>query len=378
VNPRRIALYNLTTTVKAGGVEIFNWELGRFLAARGHEVHIYGGEGPLAAGGPGSVPVYTYPYTDRSRFPDLGTRFRKFLERLSFSRHALPDLIGRRYDVIVLSKPYDIPAALVAARRTGAKVVYDSGGTEFFPGYGFLVRRLDFLLACSAFNAEQIRRYCGESPRVLWNGVDTGRFRPSPASERILRRFGLSGGEPVVVTTGRLVGLKGVRHGMLAVARLRRDGIPARHLIVGDGEERSRLEALARELGDGGAFLFAGEVRNADLPEVYSVARAGLFPTVGEEAFGIAVAEAMACGVPVVASRVGGIPEVVLEGGGLLVPPRDEGAIAGALHAILSDPAKGREMGESARVSVNERFSWEKVAGRFEEWVLSGPGGGAP
>jgi glycosyltransferase involved in cell wall biosynthesis len=91
---------------------------------------------------------------------------------------------------------------------------------------------------------------------------------------------------------------------------------------------------------------------------------------VGEEAFGIAVAEAMACGVPVVASRVGGIPEVVLEGGGLLVPPRDEGAIAGALHAILSDPAKGREMGEKARASVHERFAWKTVAGRFEEWVL--------
>jgi len=366
VRPYKVALYNLTTTVRSGGIETFQIGLARALAHRGHTVHLYGGEPPAGFLPPQGVEVRTYPFTPRERFPDLGTRFRKFAERLSFARKALPVIVRGKYDLILVSKPFDLPALLRASRRSGAKAVFHSGGTEFFPGYGRLVGRLDRFLACSAHNAAQIREYCGVEPQVLWNGVDTERFRPLPRNGQLARRYGIREDEVVTVSACRLVGLKGVRFGIEAVRMLADEGFRVKYLIVGDGPDRPRLEALSREHGTTGRILFTGEVPNDRLPELYSLGDAAVFPTIGDEAFGISIAEALSCGVPVVATRVGGIPEVVPDGGGLLVPPRDGTAIAGALRELLSDPARRRGMGEAGRRHVEANFSWDRIAERFE------------
>ena len=366
MKPYRIALYNLTTTTKSGGIETFQIGLARALARRGHTVHLYGGEPSAGFLPPQGVEVRTYPFIPRQRFPDLGTRFRKFAERLSFARHAGKDLVRGKYDLILVSKPFDLPALLRASRCSGARAVFHSGGTEFFPGYGLLVRRLDRFLACSAHNAARIREYCGVEPQVLWNGVDTERFRPLPRNGQLAERYGIREEEAVTVSACRLVGLKGIRYGIEAVRMLADEGCRVKYLIAGGGPERPRLEAFSRELGTTGRILFTGEFPNDQLPELYSLADAAVFPTVGEEAFGISIAEALSCGVPVVATRVGGIPEVVPDGGGLLVPPRDGTAIARVLREWLPDPARRRRMGEAGRRHVEANFSWDRIGERFE------------
>ena len=366
MKPSKIAFYNLTTTTKSGGIETFQVGLAGALARRGHTVHLYGGEGAAGVRMPEGVGVRTYPFTPRERFPDFGTRFRKFAERLSFARHACPDLLRGKYDLILASKPFDLPTILLASRRSGARAVFHSGGTEFFPGYGFLVRRLDTLLACSAYNAAQIRAYCGAEPQVLWNGIDTDRFLPLPRNRELEEEYGIREGEAVVVSACRLVGLKGIRYAIEAVRRLIDKGIPVRYLVAGEGEERSRLEALARELRMEGKVVFLGEIPNERLPEVYALADVAVFPTIGEEAFGISIAEALSCGVPVVASRVGGVPEVVPEGGGILVVPRDVGAVATALQELFDDPARRQSMGRVGRTHVERNFFWDRISERFE------------
>jgi glycosyltransferase involved in cell wall biosynthesis len=362
----KIALYEMLVTVSYGGIQTTYWETAGRLARMGHEVHLYGGEGMIRREIPDGVKILTFPFTARERFPDLGSRFRKFAERVTFGRNALATLLRNRYDVIYIRKPYEFPISLYVRRKTGAKVVYRSGGTEFYPGYGTLASRLDALLACSRYNAGQIRAYCGLEPEVLYNGVDTERFVPLSRSSEVIRRLGLSDGDVVVMSVGRLIGWKGFQYGIRAASRL--DDRRVKYVIVGDGEFRQELEREAGELGMGDRVVFTGFVAAKEMPEYYSVADVVLFPTIGDDdAFPNSLCEAMACGKPVVGTRKGGIPEGIEEGEtGFVVEARDPGAIAAAMDDILRDPERRGSMGRRARERAVEHFSWDVIVKRLE------------
>ncbi len=364
----KIALYNLTTTTGFGGIETFNRELGRALAALGHTVHIYGGKGPAIKDLPG-VSVYSYPYIQRDSIPDLGTRFRKFGERLSFGISAFSDLTGRRYDYIYISKPYDLPVALLSAHFSKAKVIFGSGGTEFFPGYKYLAKKVDHFFSCSEFNASQIKEYCGLEPYVLHNGVNTELFRPLSPEVKIRQGLHISDADSVVMSACRLVGWKGINYAIKAVAELVGKGHSLKYLIAGDGEERGKLEALAKESDISDRVIFLGSMQNSELPLYYSFADIAVFPSVADETFGISIAEAMACGVPVVTTRVGGIPEVVTEGTGILAPPRDAHSLAEAMESLLVDNVLREKTGAMAREWIVNSFSWDNIARTFETLI---------
>ncbi len=365
----KIALYNLTSTTLSGGIETFNRELAGALAKRGHTVHIYGGRSTENYDISPEVTVYLYPYIRREKVPNFGSRFRKFAERLSFGAAAFRDLVRREYDYLYVSKSFDIPVVLLASHYLGAKVIFGSGGTEFFPGYKRLVKKVDHFFACSEFNAAQIEQYCGIRPLVLPNGVNTGIFRPAAADDALLRALQLDGTETVLISACRLVGWKGIQYAIRAVARLLEKGHRIAYLVIGDGEYRRELETLAGALGVKERILFPGAIRNSELPRYYSIAKAGVFPSIGVETFGIAIAEAMSCGVPVVSTTVGGIPEVVSEGTGLLVPPRDEKALSDALETLISDSALRENMGAEGRRRILEMFSWDVIVERFGRYI---------
>jgi glycosyltransferase involved in cell wall biosynthesis len=357
----KIALYDLLCTVTAGGIQSTIWELSRELCHRGHTVHLYGGAGPIREEVQGEFTVHTFPFIPRGRFPDLGTRFRAFCERLSFARHALGALSTGRYDVIFIRKPYDMPAALWAKRRSGCRVVFKSGGTEFYPGYRALAKRLDGFLACSRSNAEQIRARTGLLPEVHYNGVNPALFRPLPRDEELAAELGLSPGDFVAVSAVRLVGWKGIQVAVQAMQTLQVGG-RFRYLVVGDGDYRQTLEKQVRDLGLTSVVKIQGSVPRREIPRYYSVAGAAVFPSIGDDAFPNSVVEAMASGVPVVATTSGGMTESVVDGEtGFLVPPRDSGAIAGALAALAKDVARAREMGMRGRQRAVERFDWARL-----------------
>lgn len=361
----KIALYELLTTVTYGGIQTTYWETAKRLCAMGHEIHLYGGEGRIREEIPPEVRVLTFPFTDRSRFPDLGSRFRKFAERVSFGQHALESLIRNRYDIIYIRKPYEMPISLYVRRKTGARVVYRSGGTEFYPGYRHLASRIDLFLACSRYNAKQIRDYCRIEPEVLYNGVDTERFVPLPPSRAVADRLGLSGEDFVVMSVGRLVGWKGFRFGIRAISLCRDPRL--KYVIVGEGNHRGDLEEEARQLGLGDRVLFAGAVPHGEMPGYYSVADTVLFPTVGhDDAFPNTLCEAMACGKPAVGTIRGGIPEgIVEEETGFLVPPESAEAIAERVTALADDRGRTEHMGTMARRHAEEFFSWDLLVGRL-------------
>lgn len=168
--------------------------------------------------------------------------------------------------------------------------------------------------------------------------------------------------EGFVLFTGRLVGTKGLPHLIRAMEQV--DG---RLVIMGSGPDRDKLEALSRKLGLTGKIEFIGHVDEGTKTKFMSSCSVFAMPSL-YESFGLAVAEAMSWGKPVVASRVGGLPEVVGDGG-ILIPPKDPGALAGALSSLLSDDGKRRELGAKARTHIR-KFDWDVIAQDLEKVYL--------
>jgi D-inositol-3-phosphate glycosyltransferase len=358
----RIALYNLTTTTRFGGVESFVWDLGRELARRGHAVTIIGGVGKRREPAPG-VRVLIFPFINRYRFQALPLLRRayaeaKLLERLSLAIAALPELIAGGYDIIHIQKPYDLGPALLARRFGGARVVLGCHGEDFYPGDTLLASRVDAAVSCSRFNARTVAARYGFEPTVVFNGIDTNLFRPTTPDPDIVR----TDGTPLLLWVGRLQPWKGVD---VALRALRE--IPQAYLmIVGDGETRADLERLAQELGLAERVRFLGALPRERLPSIYAAADLLLATSFASETFGIGLVEAQACGLPVVASRFGGFPEVIDEGRtGLLVPPRDPAALAAAVRSLIDDPERRRAMADAAP-GWAAQFSWSAVADRVE------------
>jgi glycosyltransferase involved in cell wall biosynthesis len=194
---------------------------------------------------------------------------------------------------------------------------------------------------------------------VVPEGIDLGSW------QRTGERAGDGERPPVVLSVARQYRRKDTRSLLEAFARLRESHPEARLRIVGGGPELPRLRARARELGLGERVTFLGELPDdGAVRREYLAADVFCLPSL-QEGFGIAYLEAMAAGLPVVATRTTAVPEVVPDGEvGLLVPPRDPDALAAALARLLDDEPLRRRLGEAGRRRVG-RYDWKTVAGEF-------------
>ncbi|MCI4626988.1 MAG: glycosyltransferase family 4 protein [Candidatus Magnetoovum sp. WYHC-5] len=365
----KIALYDVTATMSYGGVQTFVWAMANALACRGHVVHVYGGDGNIKNITEKGIEVYTYPYVDRRRILDLGTRFRKFGERLSFFLNAYKDVINRQYDIIYIQKPYDLPFARFISKKTNGKtkVVFSSHGTEFYPGYKAFVSKVDYFFACSKYNANEVEGYCGIKPVVLYNAVDTELFCPTAPDAQLRRSLGITD-EVVLVSACRLVGWKGIQIAIMAMAKISKTH-RVKYLVIGEGEYMAELKRLTMKEGLESHVLFLGKVLNTELPSYYNISDIAVYPSLADETFGIAIAEAMACGLAVVSTAVGGIPEVIEGATGVLVPPSNIDLLAEALLQLINDAALRKDIGFAGRRRIVNRFSWDSTARMFEEYV---------
>ncbi len=180
------------------------------------------------------------------------------------------------------------------------------------------------------------------------------------------RHFGVDG--PFVLFVGRLASNKGLLDLADAFASLARDDAGATLVIVGaDGGQRAPLEARARSLGIEGRVRLLGHVDDPALVSAgFREARLVVLPS-EYEAFGLVLLESLAQGTPVVASRVGGIPEVVEDGrSGLLVPPRSPAELGRAIARLWGDPDLARRLGTYGREEVVPRYSWDALARRLD------------
>ena len=227
----------------------------------------------------------------------------------------------------------------------------------------------DLVLAGSEYTAGLARQLGvrNERLRVTRYGTDPERFRPLDATP-LRARLGL-GPSPVLLTIARLVERKGIDSVLRALVEVRRVVPNALYVVVGDGPERERLGALARELGVEGAVRFVGSVSDAELPLWYSLGDVFVMPSRSEppdvEGFGIVYLEAGACERPVVAARAGGVPDAVADGiSGLLVTPGEPEELAQKLSELLRDPARAAALGRAGRERVLAELNWDSVAER--------------
>ena len=195
-------------------------------------------------------------------------------------------------------------------------------------------------------------RFRPEKVHVLPNAVRTDQFTPPPDDCPISGRL---------LAVARLLEQKGVQVVIRALPRIRA-AIPTATLdIVGDGEYRRRLVELVADLGLGSCVTFHGSVDYAALPQFYRSCDLFVNPTLRANGYDLTVLQAMACGRPVVASDVGSLPELVTGATGILTPPGDEGAFAGAVIALLQDETHARQMGRAARSRVEAEFSLDAL-----------------
>jgi glycosyltransferase involved in cell wall biosynthesis len=225
-------------------------------------------------------------------------------------------------------------------------------------------RVADRVLVPSEATGEEIRRDYGiGETRVVPNATGGLEVAPDPVP-------GLESGAGDLLFVGRLRIRKGVEVLLEALAALAREQRRVRLLIAGDGEQLEALRARAGELGLGNDRIrFLGRVRAGQVRWLLARTGALVVPSI-YEGMPLVVLEAMAAGVPVVASRVSGIPEVVLDGAtGWLVPCEDPPALARALRAVLDDPQEARRGGEAGRRRVDERYRPRHAARAWEDAV---------
>jgi glycosyltransferase involved in cell wall biosynthesis len=364
--PLKIALYNLTTTTKHGGVETFVWETARRLADRGHAVTIFGGRGNVLRPHDG-ITVLRYPFVAREawgRMPPLrkSLNLLKLLERLSMATSALTDLRDGQFDIIQLSKPYDFPIAALA-RRQNTRVLYNSQGTDFYNGDRLFRRTIDGAFACSRYNAAMVEEHFHFPVAVSYNGFDETIFCQLAPAPSVKRRLSPDGA-PLLLYVGRLVTFKGIDYLLDALALLNGPLAP-RLALIGDGPHRANLERRARDLGIANRVQFLGAMPLDDIPRYHAASDMFVMPSTDHETFCIAACEAMACARPVVAARTGGLPEVVRDSEtGFLVPPADAHALAERIGALLDDPRLCERLGANGRAWTLQTFTWDRVVER--------------
>jgi glycosyltransferase involved in cell wall biosynthesis len=279
-----------------------------------------------------------------------------------------------RYDILHVHWP--MPMALVAwAARRARRIPMI---TTF---YGVELRwvqsRLPFLrwlirwaarasaqaVAISTYTARELRKLVDVPTEVI---PYTAELPPPPSRSAETPRA-----ERSILFVGRLVERKGVNHAIRALGIVRQR-TPARLVVIGDGPERTRLEQLARDVGVAAHVVFRGRVSDEELRQAYAAADVLVLPSVLDarqdtEGLGVVLLEAMNYSVPVIASDIGGITDIVQhQRTGLLVPPGDAAALADALARVLLDNGLADKLAEEGHRLLRETFSWNRIVDQWE------------
>lgn len=346
-----------------GGAEIWGARFVDALAARGHRVLVVTGTDPDPAGEPGlrdeTTTVHRFPFWASLARHDgaFVSRIRECIARLK--RTFRPDIVH------VSSLGPSAFYHLVTRRAWRAPTLVTlHGWARLRPASGTLFRRIvteaDWLVGVShAVLRETSELAPGIRARssVIHHGIDL-ETRTSPWCSKRTSPPAVPADPPVLVCLGRLIREKGFDVAIEALNHVRRRFAAACLVVAGDGPDASALRERVRELGLEAHVSFPGPVAPVDVPALLRRASLVLVPS-RVEAFGLVALEAAAMGRPVVAARVGGLPEVVEAGAtGVLVEPDQPAALAEAIIGLLSNPASRRAMGDAARRRARLVFPW--------------------
>jgi glycosyltransferase involved in cell wall biosynthesis len=262
-------------------------------------------------------------------------------------------------DIVHTHSSVDSWLATVAAKSAGVPVVRSRHvSIPILPRRALVYRLADRVLTTGDAIKRLVERAGVPAERVVSvpAGVDTARFHPGVSGKAVREELGLDPDARVVGLVANVRGSKGHRY-FLEAAREIVAAVPAaRFLVVGDGVGFEDVRRRVAEMGLQASVVMTGFRR--DVPEVMAALDVLVLPSVKSEATSQVIPQALAVGVPVVATRVGGIPEIVRDGEtGLLVPPADAPALAAAIRALLDDPARAAGLAAAGQALVRERYT---------------------
>ncbi|HET7482319.1 MAG TPA: glycosyltransferase family 4 protein [Actinomycetota bacterium] len=398
-DPLRIALLTYRGNPHSGGQGVYVRHLTKALMDEGHHVEVFAG--PPYPELHDGVPMTRLPSLDLYRPEDpfrvpRPSEFRDAIdvaefgimcaagypEPLTFSLRAARMLRRRRSEFDIVHDNQSLAYGLLGIERLGLPVV----ATIHHPcsidrdhevaaapdwkkrlslkrWYAFtrmqarVARRLQQVITVSAAARDDIRREFGVSESrisVVHNGVDTDLFRPVADIARVPGR--------VITTASSELPLKGLVFLLEAIAKMRTERDDVHLVVVGKKKPRGAIAAAIARFDLEDAVTFKAGLEWLDLVAEYARAEVAVVPSV-YEGFSLPAVEAMSCGVPLVATTGGALPEVVgTEGTAVLVPPGDAGAIAAAVTTLLGDAGLRDRLGAAGRARVLEHFTWRAAA----------------
>ncbi len=354
----------------AGGSGVVGTELGLALARLGHSVHFVADRVPFRLSEL-SQPNVFYHQVDSMTYPLFDAPLTTLSEASKLAE------VIEEYGVEIVHAHYAVPhatAAILARDMVRSKppvVVTTLHGTDvtlvgldraYLRTTQYSIEHSDLVTAVSLYLADYTRSEMGvgRDIRVIPNAVDNERFQPRSSPQ--LRLSYAHPDEKLLVHVSNFRPVKRIPDVIRIFARVS-ERLGARLLMIGDGPDRHQAFELAQSLGVNGRVSFLGSFPRIE--ELLSVCDLFLLPSV-QESFGLAALEAMASGVPVVASRIGGIPEVVEDGvTGFLCPATDTEAMAGAALKLLENPELHRRFARAARERAMTVFGEEVVTPRY-------------
>jgi len=368
VKPLRIGIACYPTY---GGSGVLATELGLALAERGHEIHVFSYDRPSRLPGyrPGvefhGVKVSSYPLF---RYPPYDLALASVMREV-MARRAL-DVLHVHYAV-----PHSLCAYLARSMcaSCSTRIVTTLHGTDITilgrdPSYRDVIRfglaHSDAVVAVSNWLAEQTREVFefGGPIEVVHNFVDQSRFHPR-TNDEVRRELG-GDAAPLIAHLSNFRPLKHARDTVEVLARLD-PALGARLILVGDGPDLAGVRDAAASRGLGERVLALGEV--PDVEPIVAAADVALLPT-ASESFGLVALEAMASAVPVVSTKVGGVPEVVVDGEtGFLHDVGDIDGMARSVTRLLADRELAQRMGAAGVQRASESFSLTEMVARHEE-----------
>lgn len=374
-NPRPLRVFHMAGSLDMGGSEHQMVEIGCRQKSRGHEIKI----GCLSKKG-SLLAVLAENGIEVAEFDPkgglLGPRGLGQIVRLALF------LRRHRFDVFQSHDLYSTLLGVPAAWLAGVPLILSSR-RDLASWWWYTARnrwilrqiqnRSNRIIANSQAVKEFLVRQDGFDPgriSVLRNGVDFERFARAPRDREKLFP-GLTGEDKLIAVVANMnVKTKGHLELVLAGTEICREFPETKFLFIGDGAERSHLEQMVGDLDLRDHFLFLG--RRNDVAEILACCDLFVLPS-WAEGLPNSVLEAMAAGVPVVATRVGGIPEIIEDGvGGLLVPAQDPRALAAAIAEILRDPERGRRFAQVSQARARTEFSYERLLAQLDSLYREG------
>jgi N-acetyl-alpha-D-glucosaminyl L-malate synthase BshA len=366
-----------------GGSGVVGAELGLELAKRGHSIHFISYAPPMRLDGGIarerihfhpvdmlSYPLFEYPpYTDALASKLFQVAAAEQLD-LVHVHYAIPHSVSAYLAREMLKHVRYLP---VVTTLHGTDITLVGRDPSFLPITRFGIEQSDAVTAISRYLREATHKaFCPDCEiKVIYNFIDADYYRRRPSEE--VRQSLAHAGERIILHVSTFRPIKRISDCIEIIAGMKKfeagsDGRSGVKLVMcGDGPERADAEALAVRLGVTDSVKFVGKQPQEQVRDYLSVADLLLLPS-QTESFGLTALEAMACEVPVIATRVGGIPELVEDGGcGYLFEIGDVEAMSAASLRVLNDDAERERLGRRGREIAVSRFTTEKIIPQYEE-----------